>query len=143
MSDFSCFLKENAINTENVKYAVSKRFINPKTGKPMEWEFRTIDGATDDMIRKECTKRVPVKGKRGQYIPELDTDTYLGKICAFCVTYPNLNSAELQDNYGVKSADELLKTMLNAGEFIDLKAFVSELNGFDVGMEELVDEAKN
>lgn len=143
MSDFSCFLKANAVNSDNFKYVASKRFIDPKTKKPVEWELKAIDGATDELLRKECTKRVPVKGKRGQFIPEMDTDEYLAKLCAYCTVYPPLNSAELQDDYGVKSGDALLKMMLTAGELIELKAFVSEINGFDIGMDEMVDEAKN
>jgi hypothetical protein len=57
--------------------------------------------------------------------------------------FPNLNDAELQDSYGVKSADELLKKMLLPGEYSEYKAKVMEVNGYDMSMEELVDEAKN
>lgn len=143
MSDFSCFLKGNALAVENVKFVASKRFINPKTKKPMEWEIKPIETVTDEQIRKECTKKVPVAGKRGQYTMDLDTDKYLGKMCAACVVFPNLNSAELQDSYGVKDGDTLLKTMLTAGEYMELKAKVAEVNGYDVSMDELVEDAKN
>lgn len=141
MSDFSCFLKANAIPVENVKFVASKRFV--VKGKPVEWEIKPIDTELDEQIRKECTKRIPVPGKRGQYTQDLDTDKYLGKMCAICTVFPNLNSAELQDDYGVKSADALLKAMLNSGEYIEYKAKVAEVNGYDTSMEELVDEAKN
>ena len=142
MSDFSCFLKANAVAVENVKYVASKRFINAKTKKPVEWEIQQIDTARDEQIRKECSKRVQV-GKRGQYTTELDTDKYLGKLCAACTVYPNLNAVELQDDYGVKDADSLLKAMLNSGEYTEYKAKVAEVNGYDLSMEELVEEAKN
>lgn len=143
MSDFSCFLKGNALAVENVKFVASKRFINPKTKKPVEWEIKPIETVTDEQLRKECTKKIPVAGKRGQYNMDLDTDKYLGKMCAACVVYPNLNSAELQDSYGVKDSDTLLKTMLTAGEYMELKAKVAEVNGYDVSMDELVEDAKN
>lgn len=143
MSDFSCFLKGNALSVENVKYAASKRFINPKTKKPMDWEIKPIETVIDEQLRKECTKKIPVAGKRGQYTMDLDTDKYLGKMCAACVVFPNLNSAELQDSYGVKDSDTLLKTMLTAGEYMELKAKVAEVNGYDVSMDELVEDAKN
>ena len=141
MSDFSAFMAGNAIKDENVKYVASKRFV--KNGKPVAWEITAIDSEKDEAIRKECTKRVPVIGKRGQYNQETDTDKYIGKLCVACTVYPNLNDTELQDSYGVKGADALLKKMLKAGEYTEYKAKVMEVNGYDMSMEELVDEAKN
>ena len=141
MSDFSIFMAGNANATETVKYAASKRFA--VKGNPVEWEIKPIDSDLDEAIRKECTKKVPIAGKRGQYNQETDTDKYIAKMCAACIVYPNLNDAELQDSYGVKDAVSLLKKMLLPGEYTELKAKVMEVNGYDMSMEELVDEAKN
>lgn len=141
MSDFKEFMAGNAIKDENVKYVASKRFV--KNNKPIEWEIQAIDSDKDEAIRKECTKRVPIAGKRGQYNQETDTDKYIGKLCVASTVYPNLNDTELQDSYGVKGADALLKKMLKAGEYTEYKAKVMEVNGYDMSMEELVDEAKN
>ena len=140
MSDFAIFM--NGKDTEEtVKYVASKRFV--KDGKPVEWELKAIDSDLDEAIRKECTKRVPIVGKRGQYNMETDTDKYAGKMCVACTVYPNLNDAELQDFYKVKTPDALLKKMLKPGEYTEFKAKVMEVNGYDLSMEELVDEAKN
>ena len=140
MSDFAIFM--NGKDTEEtVKYVASKRFV--KDGKPVEWEIKAIDSDLDEAIRKECTKRVPIVGKRGQYNQETDTDKYIGKMCVACTVYPNLNDAELQDFYKVKTPDALLKKMLKPGEYTEYKAKVMEVNGYDLSMEELVDEAKN
>jgi hypothetical protein len=141
MSDFSVFMAGNAAKNETVKYIASKRFTNK--GKPVEWELKAIDSDLDEAIRKECTKKVPIAGKRGQYTQETDTDKYISKMCVACTVYPNLNDAELQDSYGVKSGDALLKKMLLPGEYTDFKTKVMEVNGYDMSMEELVDEAKN
>lgn len=141
MSDFAAFMAGNAAKTENVKYAASKRFA--VKGKPIEWELKAIDSDLDEALRKECTKKVPVPGKRGQFNMETDTDKYLGKMCVACTVYPNLNDAELQDSYGVKGAEALLKKMLLPGEYTELKSKVMEVNGYDMSMEELVDDAKN
>ena len=141
MSDFAVFMAGNAQKVETVKYVASKRFGTKN--KPVEWEIKPIDSDLDEAIRKECTKKVPIAGKRGQYTQETDTDKYIAKMCAACTVYPNLNDAELQDSYGVKSADALLKKMLKAGEYTEYKAKVMEINGYDMSMEELVDEAKN
>lgn len=141
MSDFSVFMAGSAATNETVKYVASKRFVQNK--KPVEWELKAVTTSLDEAIRKECTKKVPIAGKRGQYTQETDTDKYIGKLCVACTVYPNLNDAELQDSYGVKSGDELLKKMLLPGEYTEYKAKVMEVNGYDMSMEELVDEAKN
>lgn len=141
--DLTAFFAGNAISIENVKYVASKRFINPETKAPMEWELSAIESAVDEEIRKECTYKRPIPGKRGQTTSELDVDKYIGRVCARCTIFPNLNNADLQNSYGVKDADALLKKMLNVGEYAEFKAKVMELNGFDTTMEELVDEAKN
>ena len=141
MSEFSVFMAGNVKPDETVKYVASKRFIQNK--KPIEWELKPVSSSLDEAIRKECTKKVPIAGKRGQYTQETDTDKYIGKLCVACTVYPNLNDAELQDSYGVKSGDELLKKMLLPGEYTEYKAKVMEVNGYDMSMEEMVDEAKN
>ena len=141
MSDFSIFMAGNAEQAESIKYVASKRFKSK--GKPVEWEIKAIDSDLDDAIRKECTKRVPIAGKRGQYTQDIDTDKYLARVCVACTIYPNLNDAELQDSYGVKSGEALLKKMLLPGEYTEYKAKVMEINGYNMSMEELVDEAKN
>lgn len=141
MSDFTMFMVGKEAN-ETVEYAASKRMVDKK-GEPVAWKIKAIDSELDEAIRKECTKRVPIPGKRGQYNQETDTDKYIGKMCVACTVYPNLNDVELQDYYGVKSADALLKKMLKPGEYTEYKAKVMEVNGYDMSMEELVEEAKN
>lgn len=141
MSNFAAFMAGSAIKNETVKYVASKRFTDK--GKPIEWEIKSIDSDLDEAIRKECTKRIPIQGKRGQYNQETDTDKYLAKMCAACTVYPNLNDAELQDSYGVKTPDALLKKMLKPGEYTEYKTKVMEVNGYDMSMEDQVDEAKN
>lgn len=142
MSDFAVFMAGSALKDEIVEYVASNRFVDAKK-KPVAWKIKAIDSDLDEAIRKECTKRVPIKGKRGQFNMETDTDKYIAKLCVACTEYPNLNDAELQGSYGVMSGEALLKKMLKPGEYTDYKAKVMEVNGFDMSMEELVDDAKN
>ena len=141
MSDFTMFMNGNSTE-EVVEYVASKRFKD-KSGNAVPWKIKSIDSDLDESIKKECTKRVPIVGKRGQYNQETDTDKYIGKLCVACTVFPNLNDAALQDSYGVKTADALIKKMLKPGEYTEYKAKVMEVNGYDMSMEELVDEAKN
>lgn len=145
----SAFLAENALQAENVKYAVSPRFLSgeldPKTGKlkPMEWEIKAISSTEDEEIRKSCARMVPVPGRKKQFQKETDFDAYLGKLAVACTVFPNLNDKELQDSYHVMGADVVLKTMLTAGEYADYLQKVQEVCGFDVDFQDTVEEAKN
>ncbi len=140
--NLSAFLAENAIKIENIKYAASSRFID-EAGQPIEWEIACLTSTEDEKLRKECTRRVPAPGKRGQYTVDTDYNLYLGKLAAKCTVYPNLDNAELQNSYGVMGADVLLKTMLTPGEYADYLLKIQEINGFDVSFDAKVDEAKN
>lgn len=142
MGSLSAFLAENAEKTANVKYAASNRFKD-EDGIPMEWEIQCITSGEDEALRKSCTNRVPVPGKRGQATQETDYNKYLGKLAVACTAYPDLNDAQLQNSYGVMGGDNLLKAMLLPGEYAEYLAQVQEVNGFDITFEEKVEEAKN
>lgn len=142
MSNFSAFFAQNKIKSDNVKFAVSKNFVD-SNGNPIEWELRVLGADEDESIRRDATRKVKVAGRSGAYTSELDTNTYLTKMVAASVVYPNLNDKELQDSYKVMGAEQLLKAMLNAGEYIQLSGKVAEINGFDNTVEELAEEAKN
>lgn len=142
MSSLNAFFAENAIQDENIKFPVSKRFVDAE-GNPIEWEICCITSEEDELIRKSCTRRVVIPGKKNQFTMETDYNLYLGKIAARCTVFPNLNDAALQDSYRVKGADALLKVMLKPGEYTEYLTKVQEVNGFDVTMEEMVEEAKN
>lgn len=159
LSNLTAFLAQNAVQEENVKHVASKRFIEPvideKTGKqkvdekgklvtkPVKWEICSITPKEDEGLRKDCTKRMPMPGKRNMFSPVTDYDKYLAKLGVRCTVHPNLHSKELQDSYGVMDAEALLQKMLKPGEYQDYLVKVQEVNGFDVGLTELVDEAKN
>lgn len=141
MSNLSAFLSQNAIKEENIKYVASKRFV--ENNKPVELEIQTITSNEDESIRKSCTKKVQVPGRRGQYTSDTDFEKYLGLLAVRCVVFPNLNDKELQDSYSVMGADNLLKVMLKPGEYQELLKKVQAINGFDIPLDEMVEEAKN
>lgn len=138
----SAFLAQNVEKNNTVEYVVSPRFKD-ENGVPVKWKIGCITSKEDDSIRKECTNRRPVPGRRGAYTPELDASEYLAKVAVRCTIYPDLNSQELQDSYGVMGAEDLLRTMLLPGEYTDYSTKIQEVNGFDVSFEDKVEEAKN
>lgn len=142
MNNLHAFLAQNAATEENIQYVASKRFLDEEK-KPVQWELQSITSEEDEALRRSCTKKVVMPGKKNQYTQETDFEKYLGLLAAKCVVFPNLHAAELQDSYGVMGPDTLLKTMLKPGEYQELLKKIQELNGFDIGLDELVEEAKN
>ena len=142
MSNLTAFLSSNAIQVENTKVVVSKRFVD-ENKNPIPWEVRALSAGEDEEIRKGATRKVPVPGRRGQHQPETNIELYLARMAAACTVYPDLMDATLQDSYNVKTPEDLLRNMLTAGEYAEYLQKVQGMNGYDVTTEELVDEAKN
>lgn len=140
MGSLSCFLSGNAERRENKKIVISDRFKDK--GKLVEWEIRSISAEEDEAIRKECTKRVAVAGKKNQYTQDFDTNIYLTKLAARAVVFPDLNDMELQNSYQVMSAEQLIKAMLYKDEFDALSEELMSFSGSQ-NINDVVDEAKN
>ena len=143
MATLSAFLSQNATPIVGITCVVSDRFKDPKTGEPASWEIRTITIREEEALRKECTKRVPVPGRRGQFQKDTDLDMYHGKLAVACTASPDLHNKELQDSYGAMDAETLLKTMLTPGEYVSYLEKINEVTGYDKSLQEEVDEAKN
>lgn len=143
MTTLSMFMAENVLQEENIKHVASKRIINPETKKPAEWEIKAIDSQRDEELRKACTKRLEIPGRKGQFTKETDFDKYTGMLAVECTVFPNLNDAALQNSYGVMGADALLKKMLLPGEYAAYLEKIQEINGFNQSFEDKVEEAKN
>ena len=141
MTNMEVFLKQNAVQKENKKVAVSERFKD-EDGKVVEWEIRPLTAQEDQILRKANTEIKELKGKKGQLFPQLDSNKYSAMLIAACVVYPDLQNQELQDSYGVKNKPDLLTSMLLPGEFQDLFSEVQKINGFKT-LEDLTEEAKN
>lgn len=142
MSNLSMFLKKNKKQRENIFYAASADFTD-ENGKAALWELRAVTTAENDRIRDDCTKEIKDK-KSGIVRQKVDQNLYLARLACASIVFPNLNDAALQDSYGVKTPEALLKEMIdNAGEYSALVAKVSELSGFDREPADEVEEAKN
>ena len=140
MSKFSAFLSGNVEKIENQKLVVSNRF--KENGKPVEWEIRALTSEENDEIQRQAMVNVPVPGQRGTFTRELDQIKYTGLLLAASVVFPDLNNAELQDSYGVKTPVALLKKMLYANEEGLLAKKVMALSNIEE-LPDLVNEAKN
>ena len=142
MSNLRLFLKQNKKVKENTKYAATKSLVD-ENGEPLLWEIRPIKTKEDEKLRDECTREVPIPGKPNMYRYKLDATEYMTKLAVASIVFPNLYDAELQDSYGVKTPEDLLKEMVDdPGEYNDLLLFIQNFNGFSA-LDEKVEEAKN
>ncbi len=143
MSALKAFLKGNKVKRENTTYKASKSFKG-ENGNILDWIIRPLSTEENDRLREECTSNIPIKGKKGMYQPKLDTSKYIAKLIANSVVEPNLNDKELQDSYGVMSAEALIKEMIDSpGEYSAFAEFIQKFNDFDVTIDDEVEEAKN
>ena len=142
MSNFSKFMKSNKIQKENVMHPVTKSLLD-ENGEPVLWEIKPLTTNENERIRDLCTKEVPVTGKPNLYRHKTDMNLYQTKLICAAIVSPDLNSAELQDSYGVMTPEDLIKEMVdNPAEYSDLFVFIQQLSGFKP-LQEDVDEAKN
>lgn len=139
--DLSAFLSQNVKRVENTLYPATNRIVD-ENRNPIPWEICCITATENARIRKGCMTTVAVAGKKGQYTQEFNSQLYLARLCVRTTVYPDLQDKELQDSYGVMSAEELISTMLTPGEFEDYATAVMKANGFD-DEKNLVEEAKN
>ena len=140
-SKFSAFMAQNVARIENKKIVVSNRFKD-ENGKPIEWEIRALTNEENDELQRRAMVNVPVMGQRGAFTRELDNVKYSAMLLAASVVYPDLNDAELQDSYGVKTPEALINKMLYMREATVLAQEIAKLSNFD-DLAYAVTEAKN
>ncbi len=142
MSKFTKFMKTNKVVKAQTTYAATSSLVD-EDGNALLWTIKPLTTRENDALRDECTTEVQIKGKTAMYRPKLNSSKYMAKMICASVVEPNLNDKELQDSYGVMTAEDLLKEMVDdPGEYTDFSSFVSQFNGF-TSMEDKVDEAKN
>lgn len=133
--ELSFFLAENVEQVEPVEIAVSKRIKGPD-GNPIVWKIRPVPTEIATVIQNEC-----MEGKGNDR--KFNSLKYQQKMTAASVIYPNLNNAELQDNWGVRTPEALLMKMLSDPmEFTTVFAIATGTTSGEA-FEELVKEAKN
>lgn len=143
MSKFSQFMRQNKIQKENTTYAATKSLLDAE-GNPLLWTIKPLTTKANEEIRESCMEDIPIKGKSNIYRPKLNTAKYLNKMLCACIVYPNLYDKELQDSYEVMTPEDLLVSMIDdPGEYQEFVMFIQKFNGFDVTLEDRIEQAKN
>lgn len=140
MTDIKAFLKENAIKKDTIEYVASNSFV--ANGEPVAWRLKVLSNDQLDAIKHRCTRREFNKATK-EFGTHTDLDRFNNELVVASVEYPDLNLTELQESYGVVGAADLVKAMLNAGEYADLVNAVVEAQGFETGMGDKIKHVKN
>ena len=138
--NFNAFMKATEIDTEEISYVASSRFTD-ESGNPIPWKFHLLTASENEKLILSATKKFV--GATGKKETTTDNVRYMKALCAKCVTYPNLNDAELQAHYGAIGAEQLISKMLLPGEFTNLFNAIIQALGFENDMADKIETAKN
>ncbi|MEC0234462.1 XkdN-like protein [Paenibacillus kribbensis] len=130
------FLNANLVDGITDEVAVSHRFMD-KDEKPLLFTIKAMTDVEFNDLRKACTAI-----KKGRKV-EFDSQRFNLQTVIRHTVNPNFRDAESLKKLGCASAEEYVQKVLLAGEIATLSQKISSLSGFDIEMEDLVDEAKN
>ena len=143
MGELTLFLKKNKKVRTNAFYAATKSLCDAN-GEPLKWEIKALTTTETEDIRAAVTTEVQIPGKPGMYRQKVDSKEFVAKLIASSVVFPDLYNKELQDSYGVKTPEELIRQMIDdPAEYNDFAEFVQKYNGLDQPLDEKVEAAKN
>nr|DAI45040.1 MAG TPA: tail assembly chaperone protein [Caudoviricetes sp.] len=135
------FLKQNAKIVTEVEYVASKRFTD-ENGDPIVWRIRVLTNKELEKLRDKFTKKVFEPGTRKSE-EQFNVKDFTDELVTRTIAFPTLDDIDLQNSWGVSSEIDLVKAMLNGGEYTDLTRAIQEANGFETGFEDKVKEVKN
>lgn len=135
------FLKQNAKIVTEVEYVASRRFTD-ENGDPIVWRIRVLTNKELEKLRDKFTKKVFEPGTRKSE-EHFNVKDFTDELVTRTIAFPTLDDIDLQNSWGVSSEIDLVKAMLNGGEYTDLTRAIQEANGFETGFEDKVKEVKN
>ena len=136
MSELQDFLNANPIDNLTDEVVVSARFRD-KDGKPLKFKIKAMTSREFDDIRRRCTEV-----KKGRKL-EFDAQKFNLEVIIHHTIEPDFKNAESIKKLGCTTPEEYLNKVLLAGEMAELANQIQKLSGFDVDMNDLVEEAKN
>lgn len=130
------FLLANPVDNLTAEVPVSPRFKDEK-GNQLLFTIKGMAPDEFEAIRKKATRI-----KKGKQV-EFDNQMFNLSIAINQTVFPDFRNAEAIKKLGVSTPEEYIQKVLLAGELTTLVQNINELSGFDVGMNELVEEVKN
>lgn len=140
MSVLKDFLIENAdVASKEVEVAISSRFKD-KEGNLLKFKIRPMNGDEFGKYQKQCTSFNMVGKKR-------ETNFDSGKFNNLCIVNhcidPDFKDSSFIKQLGVQTPEQAVGKVLLAGEIVELGNQITQISGFDVDINEEIENAKN
>lgn len=143
MANLTKFMKANKIIKEDEWFAVTDSLLD-ENGEPLKWRLRHITSDEFLKLRKKASYQEQITGKPGQYVDRIDEEKLTKLTMCAAVVEPDLNNAELQDSYGVKTPEDLIGQMVDdPGENARLSLKITKMSGLDRDFSDIINDAKN
>jgi hypothetical protein len=130
------FLNNHPIDNLTEEVVVSSRFKDEK-GNMMKFKIKAMTSREFDEIRRSA-----MQIKKGRKV-EFDAQKFNLQVVIHHTLVPDFKDAASIRKLGCHTPEEYVQKVLLAGELATLAQKIQELSGFDVEMDELVEEAKN
>jgi len=130
------FLNAHPVDNLTEEVLISSRFKD-ENGNLLKFKIKAMTSAEFDEIR-----RASMQIRKGRKV-EFDAQKFNLKVVVNHTIVPNFKDAESIKKLGCHTPEEYVQKVLLAGEVATLAQKIQELSGFDVEMDELVEEAKN
>ncbi|KZS45700.1 XkdN-like protein [Paenibacillus glucanolyticus] len=130
------FLNANPVDNLTEDVSISPRFKDEK-GNPLKFTIKAMTPGEFEDIRKKATQI-----KKGKKV-EFDNQLFNLSIAINHTVSPDFRNAESIKKLGVATPEDYVQKVLLAGELSTLVQKINELSGFDVAMNDLVEEVKN
>ncbi len=139
MSSLQDFLNVNPVDNVTDDVIISDRFKD-KDGNVMKFKIKAMTNDEFEEIRKAAASISTKKGKR---TINFDTKRFNELVVINNTLDPNFKDAESIKKLGCITPEQYLNKVLLAGEIVELSQQIQTLSGFELEMDELVEEAKN
>ncbi|WP_110954787.1 phage tail assembly chaperone [Anaerosinus massiliensis] len=123
------FLAENTVENITNEVKVSSRI-------PFDFKIKSMTGRERDNYRKACTKK-----DKGNI--QFDENKFQRSVIIGQTVNPVFNDIGFMSKIGAAVPEDCLEKVLLAGEQEELFKQILKVSGFDVGMKDLVEKAKN
>jgi len=130
------FLNSNPVDNLTDDVVVSPRFKGAD-GTVLTFKIKAMTSAEFNELQKACTTV-----RKGRKI-EFDSQRFNLRSVINHTVVPDFKDAASIQKLGCRTPEEYVQKVLLAGEVATLANKISALSGFDVEMDELVEEAKN
>lgn len=125
---------EDFINFQDVDTMTEEIYINKRLGT---FKVKPLTAAKHNEFRNRCL----IKNKKGEVSTDLNKFNLL--VITEQVLEPDFSNADFLSKVGCQTAREFIEKKFLSGEIMDIANKILEISGFNIDINEQIEEAKN